>query len=127
MDHYEPVSSERRSKLDVYVYLLELIDRRNGVSLDDFVEIHDKLHYGSSTPSSSSSVGGTSAMTDFSRVMSLATVKVDNCFASVEALWTYLGSLNLLDEERLRPGWDTYFMVSCVPSGLKADDRLWHL
>jgi dCMP deaminase len=69
-------------------------------------------------------------MTDFSRVMSLATVKVDNCFASVEDLWTYLGSLNLLDEERLRPGWDTYFMVSFVSHDVmvkKADGRLWHL
>jgi len=116
MDHYVPATSERRSKLRVSACHHELIGRRNGVSLDDFVEIHDKLHYGSSTPSSSSSVGGSSAMTDFSRVMSLATVKVDNCFASVEALWTYLGTLNLLDEERLRPGWDTYFMVSYMSS-----------
>jgi len=115
MDHYVPASSERRSKLSVPEWTHELIDRRNGVSLDDFVEIHDKLHYDSSTPSTSS-VSGTSAMTDFSRVMSLATVKVDNCFASVETLWTYLGTLNLLDEERLRPGWDTYFMVSYMSS-----------
>lgn len=87
--------------------------RRNGVSLDEFVEIHDKLHYGPSNPSSSTATTSTStsAMTDFSRVMSLATVKVDNCFPDVEGLWTYLETLNLLDEERLRPGWDTYFMV----------------
>jgi hypothetical protein len=44
--------------------------------------------------------------------MSLATVKVDNCFPGKEGLWAYLDSLDLLDEERLRPGWDTYFMVS---------------
>jgi dCMP deaminase len=43
--------------------------------------------------------------------MSLATVKVDNCFPSTGDLWAYLDTLNLLDEERLRPGWDTYFMV----------------
>jgi dCMP deaminase len=80
------------------------------------------MHYGPSTStpstpainatSASPLANGVSAMTDFSRVMSLATVKVDNCFSSVEALWAYLDTLNLLDEERLRPGWDTYFMVS---------------
>ena len=67
-----------------------------------------------------------SAMTDFSRVMSLATVKVDNCFPTVEGLWTYLDTLNLLDEERLRPGWDTYFMVSpLLTIDMGTDDRHW--
>jgi hypothetical protein len=67
-------------------------------------------------------------MTDFSRVMSLATVKVDNCFPTIEGLWTYLDTLNLLDEERLRPGWDTYFMVSPSPfcsTSEGADARHW--
>jgi hypothetical protein len=72
-----------------------------------------------------------SAMTDFSRVMSLATVKVDNCFSTIEGLWTYLDTLNLLDEERLRPGWDTYFMVSpfhhiCEGSAYARHWHLWH-
>lgn len=64
-------------------------------------------------------------MTDFSRVMSLATVKVDNCFPTIEGLWTYLNTLNLLDEERLRPGWDTYFMVRLSSyAGLMIDARI---
>jgi hypothetical protein len=68
-----------------------------------------------------------SAMTDFSRVMSLATVKVDNCFPTIEGLWAYLDTLNLLDEERLRPGWDTYFMVSHFhPTCEGANARHWH-
>jgi dCMP deaminase len=99
------------------------------VSLDQFVEIHDKLHYGPSTPSTSSATTSmsSSAMTDFSRVMSLATVKVDNCFPTIEGLWTYLDTLNLLDEERLRPGWDTYFMVSPFHPTLEgANARHWH-
>ena len=94
------------------------------------MEIHDKLHYGPSTPSTSSAPVSisSSAMTDFSRVMSLATVKVDNCFPTVEGLWTYLDTLNLLDEERLRPGWDTYFMVSPLHTTWKgANARHWHL
>lgn len=51
-------------------------------------------------------------MTDFARVMSLATIRVDNHYPTVEGLWHHLDSLDLMDEERLRPGWDTYFMVS---------------
>jgi hypothetical protein len=39
-------------------------------------------------------------------------VSVCNNLPSVPALYAYLDQLNLLDEERLRPGWDTYFMAS---------------
>ena len=129
MDLSPPVSSERKSKLRV-PSVGKADDRRNGVSLDEIVEIHDKLHYGTSTPSTSSATVSmsSSAMTDFSRVMSLATVKVDNCFPTKEGLWTYLDTLNLLDEERLRPGWDTYFMVSPFPPTCNdIDYRHWHL
>lgn len=73
--------------------------RRTGATLDAFIDIHDKLNYGH---------GG---MTDFARVMTLATIRVDNSFPTIDALWHHLDSLNLMDEERLRPGWDTYFMV----------------
>jgi hypothetical protein len=38
-------------------------------------------------------------------------VHVCNNFVSVELLHAYLDKLDLLDEERLRPGWDLYFMV----------------
>lgn len=34
-----------------------------------------------------------------------------NNFTSVPELEEYLEEMNLLDGERLRPGWDTYFMV----------------
>jgi hypothetical protein len=48
--------------------------------------------------------------------MSLASVSICNNFPSLPALYAFLAQLNLLDEERLRPGWDTYFMVSPSPS-----------
>ncbi|EIW69528.1 hypothetical protein TREMEDRAFT_30583 [Tremella mesenterica DSM 1558] len=49
--------------------------------------------------------------TDFQRVTRLAQVHVYNNFPTVDAFWTYLDQLDLLDQERLRPGWDTYFMT----------------
>ncbi|KAI1789752.1 cytidine deaminase-like protein [Ganoderma leucocontextum] len=40
----------------------------------------------------------------------LATVHVVNAFQSVPAFRDHLEEINLLDPDRLRPGWDTYFM-----------------
>ena len=42
----------------------------------------------------------------------MATVSICNNFPTIDALCAHLDELNLLDEERLRPGWDMYFMVS---------------
>jgi dCMP deaminase len=47
--------------------------------------------------------------------MSLASVSICNNFPSLPGLYAFLAQLDLLDEERLRPGWDTYFMVSPSP------------
>lgn len=33
-----------------------------------------------------------------------------NAFQTIPALHDHLGEINLLDPDRLRPGWDTYFM-----------------
>lgn len=38
-----------------------------------------------------------------------------NNFPNVQELEGYLDELNLVDGERLRPGWDTYFMVRPHP------------
>ena len=35
-----------------------------------------------------------------------------NDYETRSALYDCLDGMNLLNEERLRPGWDTYFMVS---------------
>ena len=39
------------------------------------------------------------------------TVHVINNFDNVAALHSYLDDINLLDGNRLRPSWDSYFMV----------------
>lgn len=44
--------------------------------------------------------------------MAMAPVQIMNDFGTEEDLYAHLEWINLLDGERLRPGWDTYFMVS---------------
>ena len=44
------------------------------------------------------------------QVMNQAEVKLINSTSSLESLHEALSKLNLLDEERLRPSWDQYFM-----------------
>ncbi|KAI9638560.1 putative dCMP deaminase [Dioszegia hungarica] len=82
------------------------------LTLDDFIAEHDTLLNGPPLPTSlPPSTFAHHPQTDFSRVMKLANVSVCNNLPSVPALWAYLDQLNLMDEERLRPGWDTYFMT----------------
>ncbi len=82
------------------------------LTLEDFVEQHDNLLNGPALPASlPSSSFSHHPQTDFSRVLKLANVSICNNFPSVPALHAYLDQLDLTDEERLRPGWDTYFMV----------------
>ncbi|KAK8869968.1 hypothetical protein IAR55_000538 [Kwoniella newhampshirensis] len=92
------------------------------MTLEEFVDNHDTLLNGSlpsTITTSSSSLGSIGApttlshhpQTDFRRTLSLAHISICNNFPDVSALHWYLDRLDLLDEERLRPGWDTYFMT----------------
>ncbi|WVR05024.1 hypothetical protein IAU60_002036 [Kwoniella sp. DSM 27419] len=85
------------------------------LTLEEFVDAHDTLLNGplptSSTSSTSISSIAQHPQTDFRRTLSLAQVSICNNFPDVPALEAYLDRLNLIDEERLRPGWDTYFMT----------------
>lgn len=91
--------------------------RRADLTLDAFVDEHDLLMNG---PSRSNDVPldilAKHPQTDFRRIQAVATLQICNDFPRVEGLWAYLDQLDLMNEERLRPGWDTYFMVSrCAP------------
>jgi dCMP deaminase len=50
------------------------------------------------------------------QALAYAQLSIMNNFASVDELEKYLGEVDLLNAERLRPGWDTYFMVCLFPS-----------
>lgn len=45
-------------------------------------------------------------------LMSHAHLTIMNSFETIAELEIHLDEVNLLDSERLRPGWDGYFMVS---------------
>ncbi|KAJ1727459.1 Deoxycytidine monophosphate (dCMP) deaminase [Coemansia biformis] len=45
------------------------------------------------------------------RVLVSANVSIENTFATVEDLYVYLDRVDLANGERLRPSWDTYFML----------------
>ncbi|WWD01613.1 hypothetical protein V866_008558 [Kwoniella sp. B9012] len=80
------------------------------LSLEEFIQSHDTLLNGS-LPSIPSSSLSQHPQTDFKRSLSLAQISICNNFPRVQDLEGYLDKLNLVDEERLRPGWDTYFMT----------------
>ncbi|RSH91202.1 Deoxycytidine monophosphate (dCMP) deaminase [Saitozyma podzolica] len=95
----------------------EVARQDKSLTLDTFVSQHDLLLHGPSFPATlPPSALSHHPQTDFRRVMSLASVSICNNFPSLPALYAFLAQLNLLDEERLRPGWDTYFMSPTLGS-----------
>ena len=81
--------------------------RRDTLSLEDFVDEHDLLLNGPRRAAGN-------AQTDYRKVQELATLHVCNDYETRSALYDCLDGMDLLNEERLRPGWDTYFMVSLL-------------
>lgn len=56
------------------------------------------------------------------RIRSLVNVHVANTFNTFSELHSHLDAIDLLDPERIRPGWDTYFMVICAESDFSGDE-----
>ncbi|PIL31700.1 hypothetical protein GSI_06403 [Ganoderma sinense ZZ0214-1] len=86
--------------------------------LEDFIREHDTFYYGPDdqgsgqvTPKFHRPVAvGQPSTSSFRSLSQLATVHVVNAFQTIPALHRHLEEVNLLDPDRLRPGWDTYFM-----------------
>ena len=76
---------------------LDIYEDWNARSLEEFVLLSDKHLY---DPAS-----GKRAL------ISRATVRLVNSSSSIAQLEDTLAQVNLLDEDRLRPSWDTYFMA----------------
>ena len=73
------------------------------VTLQQLVQEHDSLMYGHDEESQSTAHQVLRRMTN---------VTVVNSFTSLDRLWAYLDRLYLSNPDRLRPQWDTYFMVN---------------
>jgi hypothetical protein len=107
----------------LYVCSPRLTDSFRGseVSLDLFVGDHDTLLHG---PSSSNTKPPPKSMgrrpSPLSRILHLARVHVTNDFETVPLLHKHLDDLNLFDPDRLRPSWDTYFMVGVSTASYSA-------
>ncbi|TFK56732.1 hypothetical protein OE88DRAFT_1715646 [Heliocybe sulcata] len=81
--------------------------RTNGAhSLEDFVAENDAHVYGHTTGKSI-----LHAPASLHEVRHMIDLQIVNSFASVAAFETHLDALDLLDPNRLRPDWDTYFMT----------------
>ncbi|GHJ90430.1 hypothetical protein NliqN6_6832 [Naganishia liquefaciens] len=71
------------------------------------------------SPNASSSIRRTNA--GLRNALAYAHLQVMNNFKTVQELEAHLDSLNLTDGERLRPGWDTYFMTLASLASLRSN------
>ncbi|KAI0778438.1 cytidine deaminase-like protein [Trametes elegans] len=84
--------------------------------LEDFIREHDAFYYGAEgrsydTPSIRTlGPNGQESRATFRSLSQLASVHVVNAFETISGLHDHLADVDLLNPERLRPGWDTYFM-----------------
>ena len=51
----------------------------------------------------------------------MVTVHIVNSFESIPQLYEHLDELDLSNPERLRPGWDTYFMQLASLASLRSN------
>ena len=84
-------------------------------NLEDFIREHDAFYYGpqghgQDTPSLQNVGHAQRSQSSFRSLSQLANVHVVNSFETISGLQDHLNELDLLNKERLRPGWDTYFM-----------------
>ncbi|KAI0801016.1 cytidine deaminase-like protein [Fomes fomentarius] len=95
---------------------LEWSDARH--SLEEFIREHDTFYYGpggghgevTPNPTIVSFRQASASKAAFRSLSQIASVHIVNSFETVSSLHDHLERINLLDTERLRPGWDTYFM-----------------
>ena len=84
---------------------------RTAQSLESFVIENDHIIFGPNDGLTSELNKPPTPTKALRRFRNLVNVHVANDFDSLPALYSYLDDINLLNPERLRPGWDTYFMV----------------
>jgi hypothetical protein len=80
------------------------------VTLEAFVAEDDRLLYGYSKPAASQETQSSQSSSLYS-LQPLVHLNIFNDFDTIDQFHDHLDGLNLLDQDRLRPAWDTYFMV----------------
>lgn len=111
-----PVLLKRPYFLLVYVDAPLLLRFARGApecGLEGFVRADDALLHGRADDQAGVVNGSAKAGSrpyTLSALRRVARVHILNEFATVDLLWDSLSELNFTDPERLRPGWDAYFM-----------------
>ncbi|CAG86805.2 DEHA2D04598p [Debaryomyces hansenii CBS767] len=72
------------------------IKQKRELSIEEFIYQSDRLLFSSTNP--------------LIEINNQAQIKIINTSASIKSLYVKLSELNLLNQERLRPTWDSYFM-----------------
>lgn len=89
--------------------------RQTGLSLDAFIIANDADVYGRRRDATRRDDmienGQVEYLSPLHVLQKYVTLHVVNNFDTVTALHSYLDEINLLDADRLRPSWDSYFMV----------------
>lgn len=91
----------------------------SSIALSEFLKQDDQSMYFGTLSKSHEDVAGGMVGLSMNRsaslfsIMNHAHLKILNICESVTKLYDYLDYINLLDHERLRPCWDTYFMKLC--------------
>lgn len=80
-------------------------------SLEWFVIENDRIIFGPDARLMQESVDEQAPTIALRSFRNLVNVHVANNFDSIPALYSHLDDTNLLNPGRLRPDWDTYFMV----------------
>lgn len=91
-------------------------------SLEDFVREHDSFFYGPQ-PLGTRRISAVDSQEQpgLRSLNSMAHIHVTNFFGSIPELHEHLDELDLVNPERLRPGWDTYFMQLASLASLRSN------
>lgn len=85
---------------------------QNAPTLEHFVRENDLLIFGPNSESSNVTASHGNPNEALRCMRNLVNVHVNNAFKTVAALEAHLDDVDFMNPERLRPGWDSYFMVS---------------
>lgn len=93
-------------------------------SLEEFIHEHDLYFYGPQALDVSlhkNPVVGTQDLPSLRSLDQMVNLRIVNSFPTVADLYDYLDDLDLTNPERLRPGWDTYFMQLASLASLRSN------
>lgn len=96
----------------------------NQKTLEEFIREHDIFFYGAQSLDVTvhkNPVAGTQDLASLRSLDHMVNLHILNVYRTLPDLYAYLDELNLSNPERLRPGWDTYFMQLASLASLRSN------